>query len=142
LTDIFPRIFIPSPMPNWLLRAGKMILVLTLVVSLGGHHALLQTIAWGNMFVTFSSQDSFSEAVEKTFDGKHPCELCKVVEKSKESEERKPLLKAEMKMEIALPAPVRVPFPRSTDVVILTCGYVSDFTEVYLALPMRPPRAV
>jgi hypothetical protein len=128
-------------MPKWLQSAGKMLLVATLIVSMGGHLALVQTVAWGTMLMNFSSESSFSEAVGKTFDGEHPCELCKVVKKSKESEEKKPVLKTEMKMEIALPAPVKVPFPRSTEAVFLTCGFTADFAEVYLAVPMQPPRA-
>lgn len=132
---------ITPAMPKWLQSAGKMLLVATLIVSMGGHLALVQTVAWGTMLMDFSSDASFSEAVGKTFDGEHPCELCKVVKKSKESEEKKPLLKSEMKLEIALPAPVKVPFPRSTEVVFLTSVFSSDFTEVYLAVPMQPPRA-
>lgn len=108
---------------------------------MGGHLALLQTIAWGNMLVDFSSETSLSEAMEKTFDGEHPCALCKVVKKSKSEDEKKPLLKSEMKMEVALPAPVKVPFPRSTDLVFRVTDYSATFGEVFLAVPMQPPRA-
>lgn len=102
--------------------------------------ALLQTIAWGNMLVDFSSKGSFSEAVDKTFDGEHPCPLCKAVRKSKSEEDKKPVLKSEMKWEVALPAPVNVPFPRSTELVFLVTEYSGSFAEVHLALPMQPPR--
>jgi hypothetical protein len=133
---------ITPAMPKWLHSAGKMLLVAMLIVSMGGHLALVQTVAWGTMLMDFSSKEaSFSEAVGKTFDGEHPCELCKVVKKSKESEDKKPILKAEMKMDITLPAPVRVPFPKSTEVVLLARAFTADFTEVYLAVPMQPPRA-
>jgi hypothetical protein len=109
---------------------------------MGGHLALLQTIAWGNMLVDFSSRSSISEAVEKTFDGEHPCHLCKVVRKSKSEEEKKPLLKSEMKMEVILPAPVKVPFPRGTAVVFRVTEYSGTFAEVCLAVPLQPPRTV
>ena len=108
---------------------------------MGGHWALLQTIAWGHMLVDFSSQSSISEAVGKTFDGEHPCALCKVVKKSKSEEEKKPLLKSEMKMEVILPAPVRVPFPRGTVVVFRVTEYCGTFEEICLAVPTQPPRA-
>ena len=107
---------------------------------MGGHWALLQTIAWGNMLVDFSSESSFSEAMDKTFDGEHPCPLCKVVKKSKSEGDKKPVLKSEMKMEVALPAPVKVPFPRSTELVFRVTEYSGTFGEVYLAVPMQPPR--
>lgn len=108
---------------------------------MGGHLALLQTIAWGNMLVDFSSRSSLSEAVEKTFDGEHPCALCKVVRKSKSEEEKKPLLKSEMKMEVILPAPVKLPFPRSTELEFRVTEYSGAFAEVCLAVPLQPPRA-
>jgi hypothetical protein len=109
---------------------------------MGGHLALLQTVAWGNMLVEFSSKSSFSEAVDKTFDGEHPCHLCKVVEKSKSEDEKKPLLKVEMKWEVALPASVKVPLPRSTELVFRVTEYFRTYAQVHLAVPMQPPRAV
>jgi hypothetical protein len=128
-------------MSKWALRASQYLLIGALLVSMGGHLALLQTIACGNMLVDFSSKASFSEAMDKTFDGEHPCPLCKVVRKSKSEEEKKPLLKSEMKWEVALPAPVKVPFPRSTEIGFRVTEYSGTFAEVYLAVPMQPPRA-
>jgi hypothetical protein len=128
------------PMSKWALRAGQYLLVGILLVSMGGHLALLQTIAWGNMLVEFSSSSSLTEAVGKTFDGEHPCELCKVVKKSKTEEDKKPLLKSEMKLEVALPAPVRVPQPCYDELAFLVTEYVGTFDAVYHPVPMRPPR--
>ena len=129
-------------MSKWALRASQYLLIATLLVSMGGHLALLQTIAWGNMLVEFSSKSSFSEAVDKTFDGEHPCHLCKVVKKSKSEEDKKPLLKSAMKWEVALPAAVKVPFPRSTEIAFRVTEYAGTFGEVFLAVPMQPPRGV
>jgi hypothetical protein len=128
-------------MSKWALRASQWLLIMTLMVSMGGHLALLQTIAWGNMLVSYSSETTLSEAMEKTFDGGHPCELCKVVKKSKSEEEKKPLLKAGMKMEIALPTPVKVPFPRFSELAFRVTEYSATFAEVHLTGPMQPPRA-
>lgn len=124
------------------LRASQYLLIATWLVSMGGHLALLQTFAWGNMLADFSSKGSLSEAMEKTFDGEHPCPLCKAVKKSEGEDDKKPLLKAEMKMEVALPVPVKVPFPRSTELVFRVTEYSGTYAEVYLAVPMQPPRAV
>ncbi len=129
-------------MSKWALRASQYLLIATWLVSMGGHLALLQTFAWGNMLVDFSSKGSLSEAMDKTFDGEHPCPLCKAVKKSKSEEDKKPLLKSEIKMEVALPVPVKVPFPQSTEVVFSVTEYSGTYAEVYLAVPMQPPRAV
>ena len=128
-------------MPSRLLRASRYLLIVTWLVSMGGHLAMLQAVAWSNMLVDFTSKGSFSEAVNKTFDGEHPCAMCKAVKKSKSEEDKKPLLKSEMKMEVALPVPVKVPFPRSTELVFSVTGYTVTFSEVHLAVPMQPPRA-
>jgi hypothetical protein len=129
-------------MSKWALRAGQYLLIATLLVSMGGHLALLQTIAWGNMLVEFSSETSLSAAMDKTFDGEHPCPLCKVVKNSKDESEKKPLLKAQMKMEIALPTPVKVPSPRFSELTFRVTEYSGTFAEVHLAVPMQPPRTV
>jgi hypothetical protein len=131
-----------APMSKWALRTSQYLLIGTLLVSMGGHLALLQTIAWGNMLVDYSSKGSLTEAVGKTFDGEHPCHLCKVVKKSKSEEKKKPLLKSEMKWEVAMPAPVKVPFPQSVELAFRVTEYSGNYREVHLALPMQPPRAV
>ena len=55
----------------------------SLFLLVGGHWALVQTLAWGTMMVNFSKQGSVREAVAKTFDGEHPCALCKKISKAK-----------------------------------------------------------
>ena len=62
--------------------------VAVLVLSLGLHWALLQTVAWTGMLVSYSRDGSFKQAVAKTFDGKHPCPLCKVIEKGRAEEKK------------------------------------------------------
>jgi hypothetical protein len=125
-----------------LLNLGHWILLGILFVSLGGHLALLQTVAWGNMLVDYSKSASFSEAAKMTFDGGHPCSLCKVVEESKKQEEKKPLLKATAKMEVALPLAVRLNDPVGKSFVIAVPEYDGQDSRVRLEVPVRPPRLV
>ena len=124
------------------LRASQYLLIGTLFVSLGGHLALLQTIAWGNMLVAFSQTASLEEATKKTFDGEHPCPLCKVVKESRKQEDKKPLLKSQSKMEMTLPATVRLMPPPGLPVVIVIPGYFGTDSEVSLGVPLQPPRSV
>lgn len=128
-------------MSKWALRASQYFLIGALFVSMGGHLALLQTIAWGNMLVEFSSKSSLSEAVDKTFDGEHPCPLCEVVKKSKSEEDKKPLLKSEVKWEVALPVPVEIPQPTSSELEFLVTEYHGALVVVHLSVPMQPPRS-
>lgn len=48
----------------------------------GGHWMLLQAFAWGRMIVVYSQEGTLAEAVKKTFDGKHPCKFCRVVQEA------------------------------------------------------------
>lgn len=128
-------------MSKWVRCAGHWMLIGTLFVSLGGHLALLQTFAWGNMLMSFSRTASIADAAKKTFDGDHPCPMCKVVRESKKQEEKKPLLKTESKMEVALPTPVRLKTQRGVPVAIPVPGYFGRGAEVCLGVPTQPPRS-
>ena len=59
-----------------------------LCVTLGFHWGLLQSAAWVGMMVNYSCQGSIKDAVTKTFDGQHPCPLCKLVREGKKSEKK------------------------------------------------------
>jgi hypothetical protein len=67
-------------------KAGQWVVVAMLSLALGLHWTLLQSVAWIGMLASYSSQASWSEAVRMTFDGQHPCSLCKQVAAGKKSE--------------------------------------------------------
>ena len=71
-----------------LFRLPKLALVVALACSLGLHWGLLQSVAWLSMLVSYAQEAPLKEAVVKTFDGKHPCPLCKEIAKSKQSEKK------------------------------------------------------
>src|SRR5215469_7825191 len=55
---------------------------------LGGHWAILQTAAWVGMVIEYSANDGLQVGLSKTFDGAHPCELCKTIAKNKGTEKK------------------------------------------------------
>ena len=63
--------------------------VLVLVFSLGLQWTLLQSVAWVGMIVSYSRGATFTEAVCKTFDGKHPCCMCKAIKQARADEKQK-----------------------------------------------------
>jgi hypothetical protein len=80
---------------------GRWLVVIALVLSTGGHWALLQVCAWAGMVVSYSQTDSLADALVKTFDGDHPCKLCKVVKEGRKAEQEKPAaLKVEQKLDL------------------------------------------
>jgi hypothetical protein len=72
-------------------RAPRLLVVLALACSIGLHWAFLQSVAWVTMVVSYSQNATLKEAVEKTFDGQHPCALCKQVADGKKSEKKTPI---------------------------------------------------
>ena len=69
-------------------KIGRVFVVLTLLVSIGAHWAVLRSVAWTQMLVERTQQGSFSKAVKTTFDGAHPCEMCKRIEHQQKEEQR------------------------------------------------------
>ena len=85
-------------------RLGIFFGALALLQTLGGHWALLQTSAWMGMIVQYSQQAGLKAGLAQTFDGEHPCPVCKAVEGGKKQEQKKaPLLQAELKKDYLAP---------------------------------------
>jgi len=71
-------------------RIARLVIVGTICLSLGLHWALLQGVAWAGMLVSFASEGTVMEAVQKTFDGQHGCALCKKVKEGHSSNRKQP----------------------------------------------------
>jgi hypothetical protein len=69
-------------------RLTKTIAVVILVLILGLHWALLQSIAWVTMIVRYSQSTTLKQAIIQTFDGQHPCDICLFVADGRQSEKR------------------------------------------------------
>ena len=120
-------------------RLVRIIAILAAVQILGGHWVALQSVAWVGMVLDYSQQASLSMALEKTFDGEHPCGLCKTVNKGRSEEQKNATLKMLVKFEavltpqVAALAPVSEPwnYPR----------LVETHASLALAPPTPPPLA-
>jgi hypothetical protein len=66
----------------------KFALVCALACSIGLHWAFWQAVAWTNMVASYSRDATLAEALTKTFDGKHPCALCKQIAEGKRTEKK------------------------------------------------------
>ena len=103
-----------------LLRLGKVLVVFTLICTLGAHWALLQTVAWTSMLASNLQSGSLHDAMTKTFDGQHPCPLCKAIAAAKKSEQKNQVTNQDLKLDflplqdgLVLIAPSRLElFPR------------------------------
>ena len=90
-------------------RLSQILVVAALVVSIGLHWAVLQSAAWVGMAIAYSvEKGSLTEGLSDTFDGDHPCPLCKAVKQgqvseSKSQDDQAPTAKTkEVKLTLAL----------------------------------------
>lgn len=86
-----------------LTRLSKWLIVLTLTLSIGAHWTFLQSVAWVGMIVSYSHNAPLTEAFSKTFDGEHPCKLCKFVQCGKATEKKQETQKPTKEIEKSLP---------------------------------------
>jgi hypothetical protein len=65
---------------------GRWMLVIAMITAIGGHFMFLQSVAWTTMVISNVQHGNLGEALEKTFDGQHPCPICESIQKARESE--------------------------------------------------------
>mgnify|MGYP003337657048 FL=1 len=120
-------------------RVAKFAVILAVALSVGLHWALLQSVAWTGMFVTFAQQTTLQEAFTKTFNGQNPCRICKLVRAGQQSEKAN---------EMRLPVVVKLEsLPCATAFVLLppTPFFLRPAADVSLSdraesPPTPPPR--
>ena len=119
-----------------------LVMALALFLVAGGHWAMLQSVAWATMVKDFSKTGSLTEAVGKTFDGKHPCAMCKKLTNARASEEKAPVtLKVDKKAEVFVAsARSEVPMPLARPIVYGPAPFVV-MPERFFAPPVPVPIA-
>ncbi len=68
-------------------RIIRLSLILLAFWVTGGQWMMLQSVAWVNMVRDYSQETSLTKALSQTFDGQHPCELCRFIQSTKTSED-------------------------------------------------------
>lgn len=92
----------------------RLAVALVLTLCLGLHWLVLQSVGWLGMFAAFAQTDSLRDALSRTFDGQHPCAVCKFVSQGRRAEQSEPRHTAPTKVDFALPfATVALLHPRS-----------------------------
>lgn len=119
-------------------RSARVLVMVALCLSIGTHWAALQSVAWATMLIHNSQRASLAEAFAKTFDGQHPCNLCKGVAAAQHSEKKGD----------AQPLTVKPDLICATRVVALTPSCAEHVFAPYSAIasarvsspPAPPPR--
>ncbi len=120
-------------------RYARLVVIVMLVLTTGLHWALLQSVAWTGMLLENLSRTSVAEAVVKTFDGKHPCPLCKAIDCGKKTEKKNQWVVELKKFEMLKPATVFASAP-SPDYTFLP-AWQETYSTFQSPPPVPPPRA-
>jgi len=83
-------------------RPVIIVTVFLLVLTLGLHWALLQTVAWTGMIISYSQDNTLREAVTMTFDGEHPCPMCKAIQQGRTAEKQQEKISPVNKLLVAV----------------------------------------
>ena len=130
-SDIFTAVvFVKTS--NWLLVA-----ILSLTV--GFHWTLLQSVAWVGMIIEYSGQGSFQRAVANTFDGQHPCPICKLVRAGKNAEGKSECRQTFQKFDLFADRSAGFYFPPSSESPFFRLPLMTSRLE---APPIPPPRTI
>jgi hypothetical protein len=123
------------------MRILRGILVIFMLLGVtGGPWPVMQAVAWTTMLAGNLRTGSFSQAVAQTFDGQHPCNLCKAIAAGKKSEGKSELAPAMTRLEF-------LPRSRSfalveSDCVPLPADAGRIVRSITLQPPTPPPRAI
>jgi len=125
--------------PGVTMRLGKVLMLLAMMIATSSHWAMLQSAAWTGMLARNVCTGSFVDALEKTFDGKHPCSLCKVIAAGKKSEKKQEF--AVQRQQLEFP-PLNRDFiliaPSRFEIVLSINPIAASFSR---RPPVPPPRA-
>ncbi|WP_134440452.1 hypothetical protein [Methylacidiphilum caldifontis] len=70
-------------------KIGSILSLLSLFGIVGLHWILILFVAYGKMISQYSSNYGVESGLTMTFDGKHPCSICKKVSKEQFKEAKK-----------------------------------------------------
>ena len=116
-----------------LLRLGKVLVVFALVATISAHWALLQTVAWTTMLAGNLHSCSLHDAMTRTFDGDHPCALCKTIAAAKKSQQKDQITFEQQKLDFP---------PVNVSLVLIAPSRLDLFPRKDLSaesIPQKPP---
>jgi len=122
-----------------MLAIARATVALVLCVSIGPHWAALQPVAWATMIVGYSQSAPFAKAVAEAFDGNHPCDLCKHINRVQHSEKKRDAQSPAVKRDLLCVNRSVVLFPSYTD-LSFPAEWVSASRE-RPSPPIPPPRS-
>jgi hypothetical protein len=119
---------------------GRAATILALCLSLGFHWLALQSVAWTTMLLENARHAPLDQAVMKTFDGNHPCDLCHAVAAGQKSEKKSEILPTGGKVDLICTTRILNCLPPWVPYEYFRIG--SAILERSKAPPVPPPRSL
>jgi len=117
---------------------GRGATIFALCLSLGFHWLALQSVGWTGMLVANARHAPLSEAVARTFDGAHPCDLCHAVADGKKSEKKSEVMPTIVKMDLICALRTLAWLPPWTSYEYRGINFA--ISERFQSPPVPPPR--
>jgi hypothetical protein len=114
--------------------------IVALCCAIGLQWLTLQSVAWTAMLIDYSKRAPLCQAISQTFDGAHPCSLCRAVNAGKNSEKKSDLQSPTSKIDM-------ICVSRTTSLLqtFVTIEYAArDFPSSLIrrSPPVPPPRSL
>jgi len=115
----------------------------------GGGEGLWQGVAWSRMLMDYTREHGLSEGVKETFDGEHPCEMCRALQTYQQRKEKpagpsKETMPQGLALRHLLPPDCgKLPSPCGRDIALQEPPpWHGSWLEVNHTPPSPPPRGV
>ena len=116
----------------------KWLVVGALISAIGGQWAVLQSVAWVGMVFKYSQNSTVKEALVKTFDGHHPCQICLLVAQGKKAEKKQAAQKLVTKIDFFASSQEALLAPPAPDELLV--HYILSARLCSHSPPLPPPR--
>ena len=113
-------------------------MILAICMSIGAHWAALQSVAWATMLVEYSQHATLKKAIAQTFDGDHPCNLCKRVVAEQQLPKKSDTQKSQTRPDLICAARIAGLWPQCCDIEFP--GAIALASEQNSSPPTPPPR--
>ncbi|HTW93928.1 MAG TPA: hypothetical protein VMD30_03975 [Tepidisphaeraceae bacterium] len=121
-------------------RPRSIFLILLAIIITASPWDIMQSVAWASMLVNDFRTQSILQSVEHTFDGRHPCPLCRAIAASRKSGKHSEFVAGQTRLEfLPSPAIVVIVTPERSEHVFAVIQVVDSLSRKP-AVP--PPRAI
>jgi hypothetical protein len=129
------------------LKFLRILTVILLALFMQGPAMLVQEVGWVNMLVTYSQERGLKRGIIETFDGEHPCEMCKMAENIRQQSNDPDESDAPQntRSNMAWPSMMisagefQPPVPKFRDMLIAVAGWLSSCKSRGADGPETPP---